>query len=282
MEKNPLLNIVRQPKIYIKLPSQGKFWPEGSLSHSINGEYPVYSMTAKDELLLKTPDALLNGQAVVDVIQHCMPNILNAWYIPSLDLEAILIAIRLATFGESFDLDIDLGVEEKFTYTLDLRVLLDTINQTINWDPVVEIDNQMVCYVRPLYYKEMTESSLEIFETQRIITMLSNDSLSQEQKIETFRESFKKLSDINIQLINSVVYKIESTVGTVENVDFIREFLEECDSSIFNKIKNHLDVMKKNNTMKPLTIATTDEQRAKGLADTVEVPLTFDQSSFFG
>ena len=76
---NPLIGMMRQPKIYIKLPSNGNYWSDGSLQLSPNGEYPVYSMTAKDELILKTPDALLNGQAVVDVIQSCLPNIINAW-----------------------------------------------------------------------------------------------------------------------------------------------------------------------------------------------------------
>lgn len=282
MEKNPLLHLARQPKIYIRLPSNGEFWPEGSLKKSINGEYPVYSMTARDELLLKTPDALLNGQAVVTVIEHCIPNIVDAWHIPSLDLEAVLIAIRLATYGEHFDLDIDLGLEEPFTYTLDLRVLLDTIHQTVSWKSDIIINDQMVCYVRPLYYKEITESSVEIFETRRIINMLSNDKLTEEQKIETFRDSFSKLSEINIKLVNSVVYRIDSVAGTTENLDHIREFLDDCDREIFNKIKNHLDEMKAINTLKPLKITTTEEQRAKGLPETVEVPLTFDQSTFFG
>ena len=97
---NPLISLMRQPKIYIRLPSNGRYWSEGSLNTTTNGEYPVYSMTARDELMLKTPDALLNGQAVVDVIQSCMPNVNDAWAIPNIDLDVILVAIRLATFGE--------------------------------------------------------------------------------------------------------------------------------------------------------------------------------------
>lgn len=72
---NPLLGYMRQPKIYIRLPSNGLFWEEGSIDIPENNEFPVYSMTAKDELTFKTPDALMNGQAIVDVIQSCMPNI---------------------------------------------------------------------------------------------------------------------------------------------------------------------------------------------------------------
>jgi len=52
---NPLTSLMRQPKLYVRLPSKGRFWPEGSLSDSPNGEYAVYSMTAKDEMLIKLP-----------------------------------------------------------------------------------------------------------------------------------------------------------------------------------------------------------------------------------
>jgi hypothetical protein len=32
-------------------------------------------MTAKDELMFKTPDALLNGQSTVEVVKSCIPAI---------------------------------------------------------------------------------------------------------------------------------------------------------------------------------------------------------------
>jgi len=96
---NPLANYFRQPKMYMRLPSHGQFYPEGALDTSEIDEYPVYAMTAKDELMFKTPDALMNGQATVEVIKSCIPAIKNPWQMPSLDLDAVLIAIRIATYG---------------------------------------------------------------------------------------------------------------------------------------------------------------------------------------
>ena len=65
---NPLTKYFRQPKIYLRLPSKGRYYPAGSLDMPDSGELPVYAMTAKDELMFKTPDALLNGESVVEVI----------------------------------------------------------------------------------------------------------------------------------------------------------------------------------------------------------------------
>jgi hypothetical protein len=113
---------MRQPKIYITLPSKGNYWTEGSLEFTETGEFPVYSMTARDELLFKTPDALMNGQALVDVIESCMPNVKNAWDMPTIDLDTVLIAIRLATYGEYMNFVYKVPVvNEEEEYQIDLK-----------------------------------------------------------------------------------------------------------------------------------------------------------------
>ena len=84
---NPLKQFFRQPVIYARLPSKGKFYPPGTLDMPANNELPVLPMTAIDEITYRTPDALYNGQATVDVIQSCLPNIKNAWVIPAMDMD---------------------------------------------------------------------------------------------------------------------------------------------------------------------------------------------------
>ena len=89
IEQNPLRKYFRQPKVYITLPSRGNYYPDGVLNMPETNELPVFAMTAKDELIIKTPDALLNGQATVDIIKSCIPAINNPWHMPSVDLRCI-------------------------------------------------------------------------------------------------------------------------------------------------------------------------------------------------
>ena len=63
--QNPLAKHFRQPILYLKLPSNGRWYPEGSVELPVTGEIPVYAMTARDEITLKTPDALMNGTSTV-------------------------------------------------------------------------------------------------------------------------------------------------------------------------------------------------------------------------
>ena len=218
---NPLSSFMRQPKIYIRLPSGGDYWPEGSLAPTETGEYPVYSMTAKDELLLKVPDALMNGQAVVDVIQHCIPNIKNAWNVPNIDLDIILIAIRLATYGEMMTVPLTLGNDLDLEYQVDLRNIMDQLMSQVKWDPVVPINQDLTVFVKPVNYKAITKTAIQSFETQKIIQMVNDDNISEDQKVKLFQESFKKISDSTIGTVSASISRIESSQGSTDNPQFI-------------------------------------------------------------
>ena len=52
---NPLFKHFRQPAIYLKLPSEGQVYPDGTIDYPVTKEIPVYPMTVKDELTLSTP-----------------------------------------------------------------------------------------------------------------------------------------------------------------------------------------------------------------------------------
>ena len=278
---NPLASYMRQPKIYITLPSGGNFWPEGSLAMTETGEFPVYSMTARDELLFKTPDALLNGQSVVDVIQSCMPNIKNAWECPTFDLDTILIAIRLATYGEKMPFTHKIPViDEEVEYDLDLKILLNQ-QQANQWIDQVVINPDFIIYVKPLTYKHLTQTSIKGFETSRIMNMVNDDSIPEEQKLEMFGASFRNLTKVTIDLTAESIYKIVTPDGEVTNAKFISEFVHNADKEIFKIVQDHLNELKEHNRLKDLEFNTTEEQQEAGAPASYSVPINFNNSDFF-
>ena len=280
-KNNPLVGLMRQPKIYITLPSNGEYWAAGTLEPSETGEYPVYSMTAKDELMLKIPDALISGQAIVDVIQHCMPNIKNAWAIPNIDLDVILIALRIATYGEKMKVPVTMkDITED--YEVDLRYIMADLMNNIQWNSVVQINSELVIYVKPTTYKTLSSSAVTTFETQRVIQIANSNTMSDEEKTKTFKQAIEKLNDLTVGLINSSVYKIDYSNGSTEDKVHIKEFLENADKELFDQIRNHLQKLRENNNIKPLTVQPSQEMIAAGVPDIpIIVPLTFDPSNFF-
>ena len=127
---NPLNKYFRTPSIYVRLPSGGGYAPN-IIEATQTGELGVMPMTAKDEIRFKTPDALLNGQGVVDVIQSCIPSVKDAWGIKSYDLDTLLIAVRIATYGETMDISYAVpGTALKGAHKVNLPSLLEQLNQT--------------------------------------------------------------------------------------------------------------------------------------------------------
>jgi hypothetical protein len=237
---NPLQKYFRQPKIYLQLPSKGKWYPEGSLEFTETGELPVYPMTARDEIMIKTPDALINGEATTSVIESCIPAIKNAWYIPLVDIDAILLAIRIATYGEKMSITVNTPVtgEEK-DYEVDLRELLDRFYQQEYNDKVQLSDMQIT--VKPLTYKEFTETSLKTFEEQRIFQAVNSQDLPESKKLETFNASFKKLTDITIFTLEKSIIQVDTGHETVTNAEFIKEFVNNAGKDIFESVSDHIE-----------------------------------------
>ena len=168
MSTNPLAQHFRQPAIYVKLPSDGAFWPDGSLEVPQNRELPVYPMTAVDEISYRTPDALFNGQAVVDVMQSCVPNIKNAWHIPSTDFNSLLIAVRIASYGHEMQVESTCPhCNETAEYVLDLRDVLAKIGQP-QFDKTIK-RNELEIMFGPMNYQTQNQTSIAQFEQQKLM-----------------------------------------------------------------------------------------------------------------
>lgn len=278
---NPLKKYYRQPKVYTTLPSQGKFYPEGSLEMPETGELPVFPMTAKDDLTMKTPDALLNGQATVSLIHSCVPAIKDPWRMPSIDLDAVLIAIRIATYGERMDLTVKVpNTKEERSFAVDLRQLLNKL-VTVEYDPFLQIGNMKI-NLRPLTYKEFTEASLKTFEEQRIFSLVNDQSLPEEEKMAKFNESFSKLTNLTVQTISRCIASIEVDDSVVTEQEYIDDFIKNADKDFYNDLTEHLDAQREKFEIDPIEAMSTEEELEKGAPKEWTVPITFDQSNFFG
>lgn len=279
-EQNPLQKYFRQPKVYITLPSKGKFYPAGSLQMPETGELPVFAMTARDELTMKTPDALLNGQATVDLINSCIPAISDPWQMPSIDMDATLIAIRIATYGDQLDIETkEPGTGEDKTFAVDLRQLLNKL-VTVNYDNVIDI-GEMKVTIRPLTYKEFTESSLATFEEQRIFNLVNDTDIEDDEKLAKFNQSFKKLTDLTVSVMGKSISRIEVGDTVVTDRKHIDEFIANADKDFFKQITDHLDNEKTKFSLEPIKVTSTEEAIEAGAPPEWEIPITFDQSNFF-
>ena len=280
IKPNPLMKHFRQPKLYIDLPSKGLFYPQGTLDLTEDGKVAVYAMTAKDEIMIKTPDALLNGQSTVSVIENCVPGIKNGWVVPNIDLDALLTAIRIATYGEMLSMEFTIpGTTEEREFETNLVELLDELVQGEYETSYTH--NEFTIETAPMTYKQFTDVALKTFEEQRIIKIVDDNEMSEGEKIQKFNETFKRLTDININNVYNSVKSIKIGDQTVTDKMHLDEFLQNAPVDVYKSILDHVDAQRTKFTVKPRKIVTSEEDRAAGAPDTIEVPINFDASNFF-
>ena len=272
---NPLKQYFRQPAIYVRLPSQGKNYPPGAIELTPTGEFPVYPMTAIDEITYRTPDALYNGQATVNVIQSCVPNIKDAWSVPSTDIDTLLIAIRIATYGH----DMEFGTacpacKHQTEQALDLRTVLDMMRPADYSETIKSSD--MEIHFKPLNYKNMNDNNQLQYENQKLLEMLPNSEIDDAEKLTALSTALKKITDITVNALSQSVAAIKTPQALVTEPEYIVEFLKNCDRDLFNRIRDTIIDLKSKSEMPPVKLTCSECKH------NYEQTVTLDMTSFFG
>lgn len=271
---NPLKQYFRQPSIYVQLPSKGTYWPEGSLVPTPNGELPVMPMTAIDEITYRTPDALFNGQAVVSVIQSCMPNVKDAWNAPVIDINAILVAIRIASYGH--ELEINTGCpncNHQEEYSLDLRTVLDQLGAP-DFSKTVKHGDLEITF-QPITYKRQHEANQEQFAEQRAVATIPSSDLSDEEKMVALNGALKRITEMTISALKWSIGSIRTPQAIVTEPEFIEEFLNNCDRGLFTQIRDRVVELRIVSELRPLKI------KCSNCTHEYEQSFTLDMASFF-
>ncbi len=280
---DPLGKYYRQPQIYITLPTKGKYYPADVYTPSETGEIPVFPMTAMDELAFKTPDSLISGQSTVDVIKSCVPNLKNPWKMTNYDTDTILLAIRVATYGETMSMTYSVpGTDLKVDHTVNLPALLEDLAKVDVVDTATT-DSGFKIKVSPLDYQTLTKVQTARFEQEKIYATMRAAALDERTKADQFAKSFKNLNTINFELLIDSVIEITTPDGVaVDDKIQIGKFCKNCDTKIINEIQDELGKIRIQGQVPPLRMKSTEEHIKAGAPVSYEVPLTFDQSNFFG
>lgn len=274
IENNPLKQYFRRPAVYIRLPSAGKYYAPSIIDMPENNEIPIYPMTAIDEITTKTPDALFNGTAMAELMKSCVPNIKDPWQINSIDLDAVLIGIRAAAGG--MDLEVEStcpACNDYGKYTLNLVQMLGEMHPG-DYETEFKI-NDLAIKFRPLNYKEMNEASLGQFEIQRDLLALEQEEDDELRKKKS-QEVLKHVTELTIKLLTAAIDYIQTPTSTVNEKEYINDFLHHCDKNMYVAIRDYNAELKSTTEIKPLKVTCVH------CSHKYEQPFTLNTSDFFG
>jgi len=269
---NPLQKYFRQPKIYIGLPSRGQFYPAGTLLGDHN-YVPVYAMTGMDEIMMKTPDALYSGASTIKLIESCCPYIANGAAVPSLDIDALLLAIRIATYGDELTISKKCECGEENQYQIHLPSLLDSYTHK-QFHNRLAIDELTVVF-KPLNYQQITDLNIQNYALQKKLSHLTSDELTDQQRQDYMEALYRDLATMQMNVILNSIDHIITPTEVVSDPQFIREWMDNTVKTSYHAIKSHLEAVKQHWSIPSVPVKC----EACGREDQVTVGL--DQSNFF-
>lgn len=274
MTENPLRQYFRRPAVYIKLPSNGEGYPEGSIDMPENREIPIYPMTAIDEITTRTPDALFNGTAVVELIKSCVPNIKDPWKVTNVDLDPLLIAIRAATYGTKMEIDTKCEkCETEAKYDVDLTNLMSQFKSGSYEKPLI-LNEVQIKFV-PMAFTEINKAGLIQFELQKTLQILLAIEDDEERNLKT-GEALKKINDTYLDLLTEMIQYIRVPDAIVLEKEYIKDFLKNCDKQTYDRIREYSLELREASDLKPL------KMKCMNCSHEYDQTFTVNVTDFFG
>ena len=237
---NPLKQYFRQFKLYIKLPAGMSYYAPGDINFTDSGEIGIMAMTGKDELILKNPDALLNGEALVEIIKSCAPAVSNPRVLLTNDVDAIITAIRYATYNDSLETElVCTNCAHENLFKLDLQYALDNMSY-LDEEYVVNLESGVSIFVKPYGFSELLNGLRAQFEQHKLKRALESDTITDDERMKLFTNAFAEMSKITYTLMCNSVIKVvdENNEINVDNKDDIKEFLQNIDKKSVDKISD--------------------------------------------
>ena len=278
MSDNPLKSYVRTPKLQVLLPSRGK-WGDTETASKITGEIPVYPMTSKDEVMIKNPDALLNGESVASVLRSCT-GIENVYDLTNNDVEFLLVAIRYATSGNEMEIDAVCPKDQHVNrVAVDLERILDSVEE-MEKTYQTRLENGLKVNLKPMSFKNAQRLSLNAFQEATTLQTINDTKLPQTERIKVFNKSFEAIADLAVEtMIDSIVSVIVpegDEEKTVTDKKFIGEWVKGMTSAEAKHIQTKLDDINKEGFDHSYNVVC--EERGTKFKTSIE----FNDSNFFG
>tara|TARA_B100001057_G_scaffold163930_1_gene164560 strand:+ start:9277 stop:10122 length:846 start_codon:yes stop_codon:yes gene_type:complete len=241
MNENPLTKYFRKPAIYVSLPTKGRFNPE--IDQTIIDEIGVMPMTAIDEITLRNPDSLLNGEAMISLFKSCCPSIPNPRNLCNIDAEALFLAISYATYGkEVTHTHKCTKCDNQSDFNIDINFLLNKFPDIDVVEPIMYEDLEI--HVKPPSLESVTRVALIQLEEQRIVNNIKTQSKDDADELELakrFYSSFERVARQNVDLLSETVSMIRTKEADITDRVQINEFLANIPASLVTNINKSVE-----------------------------------------
>ena len=277
---NPLSQFYRRPGNFIELPSGGRFYKNPPKLSETN-ELAVYPMTAKDEMVLKNPDSLLNGEALKHVLASVAPDIKDVNEIPAPDIDAILVSMRMASYGDDMELDVshrcNASEGKSQRITVSLGGILGTLRPIEADVGKVTLSSGIKVELKPYTLDAQSRLLRQQFVTMRQLQALeSKENSTVDQKAEVANKGYAALVDLSQETLAQSIMSVTLPDGTqVTNYAHIYDWVKNLDRASNERLDQELKKFGTFGITREVTV------KCDYCGEEYQSDMLFDPTSFF-
>lgn len=206
----------------------------------------VCARSARDELMFNNPEFLINGEAVVNVIENCVENVQSARDLYTQDVEQLLVAIKIATDEKTYDVGaICPKCEKEGVFERDLEYLMDTVVVPEDEVFLTMEESGLNVFFRPHTWGESNKFALKAYQIQQKINILEqSENLSDEEKVKHISPLITDIARLQFDSSVCHISRIEMPeegANVVTDQNMIKDWLETLKSADYKAIMKKID-----------------------------------------
>ena len=268
-----LEDFYRHKEIYIKLPTEGK-WYTSQTNLNDQNEIGIRPLSFKDEMLLSIPDSIYNGQSLFEILKSILPDMENPYEILMPDVDVVLLASRINSNEGEMSVDATCThCKTQEQYNIKIINILNQI-KTINTIEI-ELDNGLIISFKPNSLRSVTTNQIKITEMSSILSTFNKDD-DKEKQHKLFSESLEKTAAANLVLIaDTIEYVLLPSGDKITDLQAILDWISNSDSNTVKKLQNMSNQINQNGLNKNFKFECSNEQCGKEFTSPVEFNPTF-------
>ena len=268
MSKNPLIQDLIEneafPSVTVSLPTMGRWYGESMFAEGYDPkELPVGVLGILSEQNYRDPWLLLSGEAIPRMLKSVCPGILEAGELAELDLDTILLASRLVSFGPTLDLkhtcyapvdktDEELALEiegksenyqpaPKRPCGQENDISIDINEHILRYAPITDevVDERFTyevaaagqtVHLRPMPYRTVIDQVRRNIERDRKVSSFDEstleDMIMNDEALAMYKQVVDMSSEAGIDSIVSCIFGVSTTGGSIiTDTAMVREWL---------------------------------------------------------
>jgi len=223
---NPLVDELYEmgaiPSVEIALPTMAAFYPKDKVlkKDADPANISIGPLSMLEESAILDPMLLISGRAITRLINHIAVQVDNPQELCEVDVQAMLIACRMASYGNELVLEhVCPHCENTNTIQIDLSEHIQRFSpyttEELN-EFNIETSIGQIVSLKPISYEDavnLTISSIKTNIDAEEFENISDKEMLSTKYIEAYKKQFEKVLSTNVDAMTSTIYYVTTKSG---------------------------------------------------------------------